>query len=152
MWSGTATAFSVMQDINIGLTAGGVPLERVPELLPEGGLRELASAGRRMPAAEAKAVGLVNEVFADHAALLDGVREVAGTIASKSPLAVYGSKQMITYARDNSTADSLDHMATWQAGMFQPADMAEAFAAQAEGREGDFDDLLPFRGGLADGV
>jgi len=148
----TEDAFFCIQEINIGMTADVGTLQRLPRLIPEGVCRELAYTGRRMPAAEAKAVGLVNEVYGDHEALLDGVHEVARTIASRSPLAVYGSKQMITYARDHSTADSLDHMATWQAGMFQPADMAEAFAAQAEGREGDFDDLLPFRGGLADGV
>ena len=148
----TEDAFFCVQEINIGMTADVGTLQRLPRLIPEGVCRELAYTGRRMPAAEAKAVGLVNEVYDDHEALLDGVHEVARTIASRSPLAVHGSKQMITYARDHSTADSLDHMATWQAGMFQPADMAEAFAAQAEGREGDFDDLLPFRGGLADGV
>ena len=148
----TEDAFFCIQEINIGMTADVGTLQRLPRLIPEGVCRELAYTGRRMPAAEAKAVGLVNEVYDDHESLLDGVHEVARTIASRSPLAVYGSKQMITYARDHSTADSLDHMATWQAGMFQPADMAEAFAAQAEGREGDFDDLLPFRGGLADGV
>jgi len=148
----TEDAFFCVQEINIGMTADVGTLQRLPRLIPEGVCRELAYTGRRMPAAEAKAVGLVNEVYDDHESLLDGVHGVARTIASRSPLAVYGSKQMITYARDHSTADSLDHMATWQAGMFQPADMAEAFAAQAEGREGDFDDLLPFRGGLADGV
>ena len=148
----TEDAFFCIQEINIGMTADVGTLQRLPRLIPEGVCRELAYTGRRMPAAEAKAVGLVNEVYSDHEALLDGVHEVARTIASRSPLAIYGSKQMITYARDHSTADSLDHMATWQAGMFQPADMTEAFAAQAEGREGDFDDLLPFRGGLADGV
>tara|TARA_Y100001001_G_scaffold7743_2_gene7414 strand:- start:1489 stop:2334 length:846 start_codon:yes stop_codon:yes gene_type:complete len=148
----TEDAFFCVQEINIGMTADVGTLQRLPRLIPEGVCRELAYTGRRMPAAEAKAVGLVNEVYDDHESLLDGVHEVARTIASRSPLAVHGSKQMITYARDHSTADSLDHMATWQAGMFQPADMAEAFAAQAEGREGDFDDLLPFRGGLADGV
>lgn len=148
----TEDAFFCIQEINIGMTADVGTLQRLPRLIPEGVCRELAYTGRRMPAAEAKAVGLVNEVYDDHESLLDGVHEVARTIASRSPLAIYGSKQMITYARDHSTADSLDHMATWQAGMFQPADMAEAFAAQAEGREGDFDDLLPFRGGLADGV
>ena len=148
----TEDAFFCIQEINIGMTADVGTLQRLPRLIPEGVCRELAYTGRRMPAAEAKAVGLVNEVYDDHESLLDGVHEVARTIASRSPLAVYGSKQMITYARDHSTADSLDHMATWQAGMFQPADMTEAFAAQAEGREGDFDDLLPFRGGLADGV
>ncbi len=141
-------AFFCIQEINIGMTADVGTLQRLPKLIPEGVCRELAYTGRRLPAAEAKAVGLVNEVFADHEALLAAVHEVALTIASKPPLAIYGSKEMITYARDHSTADSLDHIATWQAGMFQPSDMGEAFTAKAEGRDPEFDDLLPFRGGV----
>jgi enoyl-CoA hydratase len=50
---------------------------------------------------------------------------------------------MLTYARDHSVADSLNHVATWQTGMFQPADMLEALTAKAEGRDTDFPDLLP---------
>ena len=141
----TEDAFFCIQEINLGMTTDVGTLQRLPKLIPEGVCRELAYTGRRMPAAEAKAVGLVNDVFKDHEALLDGVGEVARQIAGQSPLAVWGSKEMITYARDHSTADSLDHIATWQAGMFQPADMVEAFAAKGEGREPDFDDLLPLR-------
>ena len=148
----TEDAFFCIQEINIGMTADVGTLQRLPKLIPEGVCRELAYTGRRMPAAEAKAVGLGHEGFADHAALLDGVREVAGTIASKSPLAVYGSKEMITYTRDHSTADSLDHIATWQAGMFQPSEMVESFTARAEKRDGDFEDLLPFEGGVGQGA
>ena len=145
-------AFFCIQEINIGMTADVGTLQRLPKLIPEGVCRELAYTGRRMPASEAKAVGLVNEVFPDHDSLLAGVQAVAAEIASKSPLAVWGSKEMITYSRDHSTADSLDHIATWQAGMFQPTDMVEAFEALAEKRPAGFDDLLPFRGGLGDGV
>jgi hypothetical protein len=36
--------------------------------------------------------------------------------------------------------------------MFQSTDMVEAFEALAEKRSAGFDDLLPFRGGLGDGV
>ena len=145
-------AFFCIQEINIGMTADVGTLQRLPKLIPEGVCRELAYTGRRMPASEAKAAGLVNEVFPDHDSLLAGVQAVAAEIASKSPLAVWGSKEMITYSRDHSTADSLDHIATWQAGMFQPTDMVEAFEALAEKRPAGFDDLLPFRGGLGDGV
>ncbi len=148
----TEDAFFCIQEINIGMTADVGTLQRLPKLIPEGVCRELAYTGRRMPAAEAKAVGLVNEVFVDHAALLVGVQKIAGTIASKSPLAVYGSKEMITYTRDHSTADSLDYIATWQAGMFQPSEMVESFTARAEKRDGDFEDLLPFEGGVGQGV
>ena len=148
----TEDAFFCIQEINIGMTADVGTLQRLPKLIPEGVCRELAYTGRRMPAAEAKAVGLVNEVFADHEALLDGVRQIARTIASKSPLAIYGSKEMITYTRDHSTADSLNHIATWQSGMFQPSEMMESFTARAEKRDGDFEDLLPFEGGVGQGV
>ena len=148
----TEDAFFCIQEINIGMTADVGTLQRLPKLIPEGVCRELAYTGRRMPAAEAKAVGLVNEVFADHEALLDGVREVARTIASKSPLAIYGSKEMITYTRDHSTADSLDHIATWQSGMFQPSEMMESFKARTEKRDGDFEDLLAFEGGVGQGL
>ncbi|MEC9000788.1 MAG: crotonase/enoyl-CoA hydratase family protein [Actinomycetota bacterium] len=148
----SADAFFCIQEINIGMTADVGTLQRLPKLIPEGVCRELAYTGRRMPADEAKAVGLVNEVFDDHEALLESVHEVARTIASKPPVAIQGTKVSINYARDHSTADALEHIATWQAGMFQPSDMAEAFTAKAEGRDGEFEDLLPFRGGLADGV
>jgi len=148
----TEDAFFCIQEINIGMTADVGTLQRLPKLIPEGVCRELAYTGRRMPAAEAKAVGLVNEVFADHEALLDGVRQIARTIASKSPLAIYGSKEMITYTRDHSTADSLNHIATWQSGMFQPSEMMESFKARTEKRDGDFEDLLAFEGGIGQGL
>ena len=70
---------------------------------------------------------------------------VAREIAVRSPLAIWGTKEMINYARDHSTEDALNYIATWQTGMFQPKDMAESFAAKRDGREPEFDDLLPIR-------
>ena len=96
-----------------------------------------------MPAVRAAEVGLVNEVFATPEELVTASLEIAAEIASKSPLAIWGTKQMVTYARDHSVADSLDHIATWQSGMFQPADMMESFAAKADKLDAEFDDLLP---------
>jgi enoyl-CoA hydratase len=139
----TADAFFVIQEINIGMTADVGTLQRLPKLIPEGIAREYAYTGRRMPASRAKEVGLVNEVFETHDAMIEGVLEIAREIASKSPLAIWGSKEMINYTRDHSVADSLNYIATWQTGMFQPADMMESFAAKGEKREPDFDDLLP---------
>jgi enoyl-CoA hydratase len=139
----TADAFFCIQEINIGMTADVGTLQRLPKIVPEGVVRELAYTGRRMPAARAREVGLVNEVFPDHAALLDGVMAIADEIAQKSPLAIWGSKEMINYARDHSVADSLNYVATWQTGMFQAGDMMESFAARGEKRAPRFPDLLP---------
>jgi enoyl-CoA hydratase len=138
----SADAFFVIQEINIGMTADVGTLQRLPKLIPDGVAREMAYTGRRMTARRALEVGLVNEVFDTHEELLAGVLQIATEIASKSPLAVWGSKEMLTYARDHSVADSLNHIATWQTGMFQPSDMIESFTAKAEGRDPNYPDLL----------
>ncbi len=139
----SADAFFVIQEINIGMTADVGTLQRLPKIIPDGVARELAYTGRRMSAQRALEVGLVNQVFPTHEELVAGVLEIANEIASKSPLAIWGTKEMLLYSRDHSVADGLNHIATWQTGMFQPSDMAESFMAKAEGRETNFPDLLP---------
>ena len=144
----TADAFFCIQEINIGMTADVGTLQRLPKLIPAGVAREYAYTGRRMTAARAYELGLVNGVYGSHAEMITGVMEVAAEIAARSPLAVWGSKEMITYARDHSVADGLNYIATWQTGMFQPADMTEAFVARAEKRDARYDDLHAVRRGL----
>ena len=139
----TEDAFFVVQEINIGMTADVGTLQRLPRLIPDGVARELAYTGRRLPAARAVEVGLVNEVYPTHEEMVDAVLATAREVASKSPLAVWGSKEMLLHARDHSVADGLNHIATWQTGMFQPGDMLEAFTARAEQRDPEFPDLLP---------
>ena len=137
----TADSFFCVQEINIGMTADVGTLQRLPKLIPEGVARELAYTGDRMPAERAKDVGLVNEVFADHDALIEGVLDIAARIAAHSPLAVWGTKEVVNFARDHTVGDSLRYMAAWQSGMFQPGDMMEEFAAKAERRTPSFEDL-----------
>ncbi|MBT5137662.1 MAG: enoyl-CoA hydratase, partial [Acidimicrobiaceae bacterium] len=144
----TKDAWFCIQEINIGMTADAGTLQRLPKLIPEGIVRELAYTGRRMSATRAAEVGLVNEVFADHDAMLSGVHEIAAEIASKTPLAVHGTKEMINFTRDHSVQEGLKYMALWQTGMFQPSDMAEAFTAMKEKRDATFEDLGEVRRGL----
>lgn len=141
----TEDAFFQIAEINIGMTADVGTFPRLCKLIPEGWVRELAYAGRRLPAQRAKEIGLVNDVFATQDAMLAHVMELAGEIASKAPVAVAGSKRMINYARDHSIADGLDYIATWQAGMFSPPHMMEAFAAKAQKRDANFPDLAPLK-------
>jgi enoyl-CoA hydratase len=136
----TQDAFFCIQEINIGLTADVGTLQRLPRLIPEGIVRELAYTGRRMDARRAKEVGLVNEVYPTHPAMLDAVLATAAEIAEKSPLAIWGSKRMLNYARDHSVEDGLEYVATWQAGMFFGTDLGEAFQAKAEQRKPVFPD------------
>ena len=141
-------AFFCVQEINIGMTADVGTLQRLPKIIPDGIAREMAYRGNRVPADRAREIGLVNDVFGTHESLVEGALAIATEIASKSPLAIWGTKEMALYTRDHSVADSLKYMAGWQSGMFQPADMLETFVAKGEGREPAFDDLLAHGEGL----
>ena len=77
--------------------------------------------------------------------------ELASTIAAKSPVATLGVKTLLNYARDHSTDDALRFGLTWNAAMLQAADTATAATAFVTGTEPRFGDLVPLRGGAADG-
>lgn len=139
----TTDAWFCIQEINIGMTADLGTLQRLPKLIPPGVVRELAYTGRRMPAERAYEVGLVNGLFDSHEDLVDGALEVAAEIAARTPLGIWGTKEMLNYARDHSVEDGLNYIATWQTGMFHPTDLLEGITAQAEKRDPEFDDLLP---------
>jgi len=109
--------------------------------MPEGVVRELAYTGRRMGAAECERRGLFNTVYDTDAEMMDAVMKMAREIASKPPMAVYGCKRIITYARDHSTQDTLDQIAVWNMSMLIPAEMMEAMGAKAQKRPGKFMDL-----------
>ena len=144
----TNDAFFCIQEINIGMTADVGTLQRMPRFVPEGVVRELAYTGRNMSAAEAKERGFVNEIYADQDEMLEAVFEIAGEIASKSPMAIWGTKRTLNYGRDHSVADGLEYIATWNAAMFDTDDMAEAFRASTENRDAEFPDHRPLREGL----
>ncbi|MCU7555953.1 crotonase/enoyl-CoA hydratase family protein [Alteromonas sp. ASW11-19] len=137
----TEDAYFSIKETQIGMTADLGTLQRLPRLIPVGLAKELAYTGRDFSADEALRAGFVNQVYADQEALLSGVMEIATVIAQQSPMAVSGCKHMINYALDHSLADSLNHMATWQSGMFQMPDVQTALAARQTGSTPQFDNL-----------
>ena len=144
----TSTAFFCIQEINIGIMADLGTLQRLPKLIPEGIVRELAYTGDRMPADRAKACGLVNEVFETQEKMLEQVMTVARKIAGRSPLAIAASKEAISYVRDHSVADALQRTADWQAAIFDRGHLLESVQASQEKREPSFPDLYPATAGL----
>ena len=137
----TADAFFCVQEINIGMVADVGTLQRLPKLIPEAVAKELAYTGRRLPAARALALGLVNEVFESPEAMLAGVMQIAREIASKPPIAIWGTKQAIHYTRDHSVADALQQMGWLQGAIWSNRHVQEAVTAMKEKRAGDFPDL-----------
>jgi enoyl-CoA hydratase len=139
----TADAFFCIQEINIGLAADVGTLQRLPRLIPDGLMRELAYTGRRMPAAEAFERGLVNRVFDTQDAMVDGVLAIAREIATKSPLAIMSTKHLLNYGRDHSVADTLEYQQVWMGAVSQGDEIGAYFRAKAAGSEPEFADLPP---------
>lgn len=136
----SADAVFSVREVDVGMTADLGTLQRLPRLIGDGMARELAYTGRNVDGREARDIRLVNRCFDTREALLAGAQELAAAIAARSPLAVRGAKEMITYARDHSVADGLTYVATWNAAMLLSADLPEALAAMREKRPPQFRD------------
>ena len=134
----TADAFFCIQEINIGMVADVGTLQRLPKLMPLAVVKELAYTGRRLPAAKALAHGLVNEVFDTPEAMLTAALQCAREIAGKPPVAIWGTKQAVTYARDHSVEDSLRQMGWLQGAIWSNQHVRESIMAMKEKRAGQF--------------
>ena len=139
----SADAFFTVQEIHIGMMADLGVLQRLMKIVPQGVAREMAYTGDRMGADRALAVGLVNQVLPDAAALLERAMQLAGAIAAKSPLAVAGSKLALNQARDHGTAAALQQMTWLQSSIFDSAEMATAISAWKAKQMAEFDALGP---------
>ena len=134
----TQDAFFCIQEINIGMVADVGTLQRLPKLMPLGVVKELAYTGRRLPAAQALNYGLVNAVFDTPEALLADALQCAQEIAAKPPVAIWGSKQAIHYARDHTVDDSLRQMGWLQSAIWSNQHVRESVTAMQQRRAGEF--------------
>ena len=141
----TADAFFCIQEINIGMVADVGSLQRLPKLMPLALVKELAYTGGRLSATQALASGLVNELFDTPQAMLAAALQCAGEIAAKPPVAIWGTKQALHYARDHSVDDALKQMGWLQAAIWSNQQVHEAVTAMKQKRPGDFAPLSPLR-------
>lgn len=141
----TQDAFFVIQEINIGMVADVGTLQRLPKLMPLAVVKELAYTGRRLPATKAREYGLVNEVLDTPEACLAAALQCAREIAAKPPIAIWGSKQVIHYARDHAVDDALRQMGWVQGAIWSNDHVREAVTAMKEKRAGRFPPLAELR-------
>ena len=135
-------AFFCIQEINIGMAADVGTLQRLPKIIPDSKMREMAYTGRRMYADEAKETGLVSDTYESQEEMLAAANELAKVIASKSPVAIYGLKAVMNYSRDHSVSEGLEYNALWSGAMLSQKDMTEAITANMEKRDASFNDLV----------
>ncbi len=136
----TVDAQFSIKEIDMGMAADVGTLQRLPRIIGDGMMRELAYTGRSIDGHEAARIGLVNRTYEDQETLLDGVMDIAAQIAAKSPIAVRGTKEMIRYMRDHRVDDGLQYIATWNAAMLQSEDLRLAMAAHMTKQKPGFAD------------
>ena len=129
--------FSV-RETRIAMVADVGTLQRLPRVIGDGPARELIFTGRDIDAARALAIGLLNELLPDAAALHARAQEIAQEIAANSPLAVQGSKQVLSHVRRRDVAAELDYVALWNTAFLHSEDLAEAMNAFIQRRKPEF--------------
>ncbi|MBC8258979.1 MAG: crotonase/enoyl-CoA hydratase family protein [SAR324 cluster bacterium] len=136
----THSAVFQIKEIDLGLTADIGSLQRLPHLIPQGVVRELAYTGRKFSGEEARELCLINCCYEDRQILISEVRKIAAQIAAKAPLALRGVKEMLLHARDHSVADGLNYVATWNSAMLLSADLEESMMSMLQNRPPEFKD------------
>ncbi len=130
----TRDAWFVIQEINLGMMADVGTFNRMPKQLPEAVVRELGYTGDKLSAGRAERLGFVNGLYDDHEALVAGALEVAARIASKAPVAVAATKQMISYTRDHGVAESFAYLNALQPGIFDIETIRAVLSSQRSTR------------------
>ncbi|KAG1670480.1 Delta(3,5)-Delta(2,4)-dienoyl-CoA isomerase, mitochondrial [Nymphon striatum] len=102
-------AFFQVKEVDIGIAADLGTLQRLPKIVgSDSYAREMIYTSKKVESDEGMKIGLVSKISTDKDTLMTDAFETAKCIASKSPVAVQGSKINILYSRDHSVHDGLE--------------------------------------------
>lgn len=129
--------FSV-REVKLAIVADVGSLARLPLILSDGHLRELALTGKDIDATRAEKIGLVNDVYDDAEASLAAARATAAEIAANPPLVVQGIKDVLDEQRTAAVSASLRYVAAWNSAFLPSKDLTEGITAMFEKRPANF--------------
>lgn len=124
-------------EVGLGITPGFSGTQRLPRRVGVAKAKELIFSGKMIKADEAKAIGLVNEVFAPEA-LMDGAMEMAKSFTANAPIAVKYSKACIDRGMQMDIDDAIAYENELFAMCFATADQKEGMKAFLEKRPKEF--------------
>lgn len=134
----SADAVFSVREAKVGIVADIGSLQRLPAIIGEGHLRELAFTGKDVDAQRALRIGLVNDVLDDAAAARAAARTIAEEIAANPPRVVEGVKNVLDHPRRGPVADGLRYVAAWNAAFLPSHDLTEAIGAVFDKRRPEF--------------
>lgn len=138
----SADAKMSVKEVDIGIAADIGTLSRLPHSV--GSLswaKDIALSARVFGADEAFRQGLVSAVYKDKTEAVDEALKLATLIASKSPVAVLGTKEIMNYSRDRTVEEGLRYTAVWNAAMLQTEDVKSAMMSGIQKRTPKFSKL-----------
>lgn len=136
----SANAYFTIKEIDMGMVADLGTLQRLPKFVRPAVVAEMAYTGRAVKGAEAFTIGLVNDCLETEEQLMQRVRQVAGAIASKSPLSIRGTKKVLHHALNHSVPEGLEFIARHNSENLLSNDLKESFHALREKRKPTFND------------
>ena len=134
-------AFFKVEEINVGLAADIGTLQRLPKIIPAGIAREWALTGDSVDADRAHAVGLVNYVYVSQDEMMKKSFELADRLASKSPLAMWATKENLNYARDHTVEEGLNYISLWNAATLHQEDIMTSMSAKMAKQKPEYKNL-----------
>jgi enoyl-CoA hydratase len=126
-----STAKLGQPEINLGIIPGWGGTQRLARVCGLGVAKDLILTGRIVDADEALRIRLVDAV---HDPVLEKAREVAGLLASKSPLALAAAKRTLNRVLQGVHAENLKLEAGEFGDLFASADAKEGLTAFSEKR------------------
>lgn len=116
-----------VKEVDIGIAADIGTLTRLPKVVGNfSWVKEVALSARIFGAEEALRVGFVSQVHETKEKAVEAGLKMAELIASKSPIAVQGTKELLNHARDHTVADSLRYTGVWNSAAIQSSDVEKA--------------------------
>ncbi|KIN05605.1 hypothetical protein OIDMADRAFT_188970 [Oidiodendron maius Zn] len=138
----TANAKLAVKEVDIGLAADIGTLTRLPKVVGNfSWVKEVCLSARIFGAEEALRVGFVSQVAETKQAALDAALKIATLIATKSPVAVQGTKELLNHARDHTVADSLRYTGVWNSAAIQTSDVERAMLSGLQKTKPRFEKL-----------
>ena len=137
----TKDAFFIIEEINVGLAADIGTLQRLPKLIPAGIAREWAMMGEKVSADRAKEVGLVSSLYDNQEGMLESAFEIAEKLASKTPLAMWVTKEVLNYSRDHSVKEGLDNVNLWNAATLHKEDVMTTMMSRMQKKKPEYKNL-----------
>ncbi|KAI7875229.1 ClpP/crotonase [Lichtheimia hyalospora FSU 10163] len=139
---GTKDSYYAVKEVDVGLAADVGSLQRLQKVIGNQSLvREWCLTGRKIDANEAYQTGLISKLTDTKEQVLEEAFKTARLIASKSPVAVLGTKHLLNYSRDHSVAEGLKYTVTWSSAMLNTEDIPLSVQAFMEKKPAKFSKL-----------